>query len=52
MINMGRISAGISDELEKELRLKTLEVYGGRKGDLSKAVETAIKTWVASEKIV
>ena len=52
MIKMARITAIIPDDLEKELRLKTLEVYGGRKGDLSKAVETAIKTWVASEKIV
>ena len=50
MINMGRISAVISDELEKKLRLKTLETFGGRKGDLSKAIEDAIKTWVASEK--
>ena len=49
---MARITAIIPDDLEKELRLKTLEVYGGRKGDLSKAVETAIKTWVASEKLV
>lgn len=52
MIKMARITAIIPDDLEKELRLKMLEVYGGRKGDLSKAVETAIKTWVASEKIV
>ena len=51
MINMGRISAVLSDELEKKLRLKTLETFGGRKGDLSKAVKDAIKTWVASEKI-
>ena len=49
---MARITAIIPDDLEKELRLKMLEVYGGRKGDLSKAVETAIKTWVASEKLV
>ena len=47
---MGRISAVISDELEKKLRLKALEKYGGRKGDLSKAVEQAIKTWVTTEK--
>ena len=52
MINVGRISAVIPDDLEKELRLKALEVYGGRKGDLSRAVEAAIKTWVASEKEV
>lgn len=47
---MGRISVTISDELEKELRFKTVERFGGKKGDLTKAVEEAIKTWVAKEK--
>ena len=47
---MGRISAVLSDELEKKLRLKTLETFGGRKGDLSRAIEEAIKTWIATEK--
>ena len=47
---MGRISVAISDKLEKSLRLKTIERFGGRKGDLSKAVEEAIKTWIAKEK--
>jgi len=50
MINMGRITAVIPDELEKQLRLKTLEVYGGKKGDLSGAIQDAIKIWVFSEK--
>jgi hypothetical protein len=43
---MGRISIYLSDELEKRLRFKTIERFGGRKGDLSKAVEEAVKTWV------
>jgi hypothetical protein len=43
---MGRISADLSDELEKQLRLKTVERFGGKKGDLSRAVEDAIKTWI------
>ncbi len=47
---MGRISAMLSDELEKKLRFKTIEVFGGKKGDLSRAVEEAVKTWVATEK--
>ena len=47
---MGRISVTLSDELEKELRFKTIERFGGRKGDLTKAVEDAVKTWVAKEK--
>jgi hypothetical protein len=47
---MGRISVAISDELEKELRFKTIERFGGKKGDLSRAVKEAIETWVAKEK--
>jgi hypothetical protein len=47
---MGRISVAISDELEKKLRFKTIERFGGKKGDLSRSVEEAIKTWVDKEK--
>jgi hypothetical protein len=47
---MGRISVWLSEELEKKLRFKTIERFGGRKGDLSKAVEEAVETWVAKEK--
>jgi hypothetical protein len=36
---MGRISVALSDELEKKLRFKTIERFGGRKGDLTRAVE-------------
>ena len=46
---MARISVMLSDEVEKKLRLKTVEEYGGRKGDLSRAVEEAVRTWVAKE---
>jgi hypothetical protein len=46
---MGRISVDLSDELEKQLRLKTVERFGGKKGDLSRAVEDAIKTWIVKE---
>jgi hypothetical protein len=43
---LGRINVDISDELEKLLRLKTVEKFGGKKGDLSKAVQEAVKTWI------
>ena len=43
---MGRINVDISDELEKQLRLKTVERFGDKKGDLSKAVQEAVKTWI------
>ena len=47
---MGRISVELPDELEKKLRFKTIERFGGKKGDLSKAVEEAVKTWIALDK--
>ena len=46
MIKLGRISVDLPDELEKQLRIKTVERFGGKKGDLSKAVEEAIRTWI------
>jgi hypothetical protein len=46
---MGRISVNLSDKLEKKLRFKTIERFGGRKGDLSRAVEEAVKTWIEKE---
>ncbi len=48
-MKMGRISVELSDELEKKLRFKTIDRFGGKKGDLSKAVEEAVKTWIAKE---
>jgi hypothetical protein len=49
MIELGRIAVDLPDELEKKLRLKTIDRFGGRKGDLSKAVEEAITEWVTKE---
>ena len=39
----------LSDELEKALRFKTIERFGGKKGDLTRAVEDAIQTWIAND---
>ena len=50
VIEMGRIGVELSDELEKKLRFTTIERFGGRKGDLSRSVEEAVKLWVAKEK--
>ena len=46
---MGRISVELSDELERKLRFKTIEKFGGKKGDLSRAVQEAVRTWVAKD---
>jgi len=47
---MGRICVELPDELEKKLRFKTIEKFGGKKGDLSRAVEEAVRTWVAKDR--
>jgi hypothetical protein len=46
---LGRISVDLPDELEKHLRIKTVEKFGGKKGDLSKAVEEAIRIWITKK---
>jgi hypothetical protein len=48
-LKMGRICVVLSDQLEKQLRLKTIEKFGGKKGDLTRAVEEAVKTWITKE---
>ena len=44
MVDVGRISVVIPDELERALRLTTVERFGGKKGDLTRAVEDAVTT--------
>ena len=46
---MGRIGVELPNELEKQLRLKTVEKFGGKKGDLTRAVEEAIRVWIAKK---
>jgi hypothetical protein len=48
---VGHISVILSDDLEKALRFTTIKDYGGRKGDLTRAVEDAITTYVANKRI-
>ena len=46
---MGRIDAVIADELEKKLRLKAVDKFGGKKGTLTQALEEAIETWLKED---
>jgi hypothetical protein len=43
---LGRIYIVLSDETERRLRLAVVTVFGGKKGDLSGAVEEAVKQWL------
>ncbi|MGA3296770.1 MAG: ribbon-helix-helix domain-containing protein [Candidatus Bathyarchaeia archaeon] len=43
---MGRIYIVLPDEVERKLRLAVVARLGGKKGDLSNAIEDAVKDWL------
>ena len=43
---MGKVSISIPDSLEDKLRRKAMDKFGMKKGNLSKAVEEAIRSWL------
>ncbi len=44
--NLGKLYIVISDEVERRLRLEVVKRLGGKKGDLSAAIEEALKDWL------
>lgn len=48
-LGMVRLNIVLSDETEHRLRLAIVGAYGGRKGDLSTAIEQAITEWLAKQ---
>jgi len=48
---MGRIDVELPDQLEKEFRLEVGKRFGMKKGNLSKAIEQAIRQWVENRDI-
>jgi hypothetical protein len=49
LTDMGRIDAIIADELEKKVRMKAVEQFGGKKGSLTEAIEEALGQWVSQK---
>ena len=45
---MGKITVTIDDDLEMKVRVKIAKA-GGKKGDLKKSIESALKLWVNSK---
>ena len=43
---MGRINVVVNDALDQRVRVEIAKRYGGKKGDLTKAVEEALRLWV------
>jgi len=46
---MGKITVYIDDEVERQTRIKIAE-DSGKKGDLSKAVESGLRLWNQSKR--
>ncbi len=45
---MGTLTVRISDDIERALRRRAAQLYGAKKGALSRAIEEAIKVWISS----
>lgn len=43
---MGQITVQIPDEVERRLRVRVAEKYGGKKGALGEAIAEAIDLWL------
>ena len=43
---MGKVYIVLSDEVERRLRIEVVKRLGGKKGDLSEAIEMAVKDWL------
>jgi hypothetical protein len=46
MQTLGKMYIVLTDETERRLRLAVVTLIGGKKGDLSSAIEMAIKEWL------
>ena len=47
---MGRIDVILGDDLEKEFRMEVAKSLGMKKGNLTVAIEEAIKQWIEAKR--
>ena len=47
---MGRIDVILGDDLEKEFRMEVAKSLGMKKGNLTVAIEDAIRKWVEAKR--
>jgi hypothetical protein len=46
---LGRLYIVLSDDVERRLRVAAVVRLGGKKGDLSGAIELAVKDWLKND---
>lgn len=47
---MAKLTIVIPDEIDKKLRVKVAQKYGGKKGALGDSIKEAIELWLEKEK--
>jgi len=47
---MAKLTIVIPDELDKKLRVRIAQKYGGKKGALGEAIREGIELWLEKEK--
>jgi hypothetical protein len=50
VVNVGRVDVILKDDLEKEFRMQVAKSLGMKKGNLTVAIEEAVKKWVEAER--
>ena len=50
VVSMGRIDVILGDDLEKEFRMAVAKELGMKKGNLTVAIEDAIRQWVEAKR--
>ena len=45
-LGLGKVYIVLSDEVERRLRIEIVKRLGGKKGNLSAAIEIAVKDWL------
>lgn len=45
---MGKILVTVDDDLERQFRVEIARRLGGRRGDIKKAIEEAIRLWLTN----
>ena len=48
-LKTGQLTVIIPDDLERDLRVRVAEVYGGRRGALGDAIAEGIRLWLKQE---
>ncbi len=50
LTHMPRFAVDMPDDLNKEFRVRVVEIYGSQKGSVTRGVQDAIRLWIKETK--